>query len=112
MKLLMLDDCCEINDGASLTVGKIYNIEYSGVHEVDERGTCTTIAYINATTEQRKNMKKGFAIINDDGEEEYIRDEFYHMYYKFFETDNELAHYLIDNVEGLEDSIVNLAMRF
>lgn len=112
MKLLMLNNCYEIGGGANLTSGKIYDVKKAIVYKYDEESNYTEIPYENATTFQRNNMKKGFTIINDDGKEEFVEDEFYYICYKVFETNNELAHYLIDNVEGLEDSIVNLAMRF
>lgn len=112
MKLLMLDGCFNISGGANLTSGKFYNVEKAIVYNYDNDDNCTEIPYDKATVDQRNSMKKYFTILDDNDEEEFVEDEFYYNYYKIFENDNELAHYLVDNIEGLDKTILNMAMAF
>ena len=83
MYVLILKSYCN-----TITNGKFYNVTYTELEE--------------------GNVVINF--IDDDGESNHIIDGNNGEECVLFESEKDLAHYLIDNIEGVAKSLVNLRM--
>lgn len=91
-----------------LTKGKVYDIEkidfYIYNKELEET---EFFDYETITDELKEKGHREIYIIDDRGREEEL-DEYNEDKYVLFESDKDLAHYLIDNVEGLDLALINM----
>ena len=104
-RVLILDKC--IGSGY-LTKSKVYDAtEVKLFVYNEETDDHDEIDYSIATDEQKQEGDRYIHINDDRGEDEEL-DEYNSDNYLFFENDKELAHYLIDNVEGLDLALISL----
>ena len=91
-----------------LTKGQIYDVQridfYIYNQELEES---EEFDYDTITEEQKEQGHREIYIIDDRGQEEEL-DEYNDDKYILFEHDRDLAHYLIDNVEGLDLTLINM----
>jgi hypothetical protein len=104
-RVLILDE--NIGSGY-LTKGRVYDVTEINLFVYDEKiGDHEEINYDSATIGQKFQGSRYIHINDDRGEDEEL-DEFHADDYIFFENDKDLAHHLVDNVEGLDLVLINL----
>jgi hypothetical protein len=91
-----------------LTKGKVYDIERIDFYIYNEEAEENERFDYDAITEEQKEQGHREIYIIDDGGQEELLDEYNDDKYIFFDNDKDLAHYLIDNVEGLDLALVNM----
>lgn len=91
-----------------LTKGKVYDVERIDFYIYNEETEeSDQFDYDIITEAQKEKGHREIYIIDDRGQEEEL-DEYNEDKYILFENDKDLAHYLIDNVEGLDLTLINM----
>ena len=91
-----------------LTKGKIYDVQRIDFYIYNQKEEeMENFNYDTLTDEQKEQGERYIYITDDRGQEEELQ-EYEADKYILFEDDRGLAHYLIDNVEGLDLALVNM----
>jgi len=91
-----------------LTKGRVYDVQRIDFYIYNQKTEeSDKFDYETITEEQKEQGNKEIYIIDDRGQEEELQEYEADKYF-LFENDRDLAHYLIDNVEGLDLTLINM----
>ena len=107
--IIMLDS---VNCGAGDTkVGKIYEVIEDTLFMINENKESVEFDYNEENANKYPNATR-WITITDENSEDCFEVESPEKRFIIFENDKELAHELIDRIEGLDGAIINMALMF
>lgn len=108
-RILMLDPV--ICGSGDFTENKIYNIEKDMWNAYEEKDSFSVpYVYSEGITIKFPDGEREIYIIDNSNSEDSFRLNDKESRFIIFENDKELAHKLIDMIDGLDSSIVNMAL--